>query len=156
MPKLLSTVSLYLTCPPPISITKLNINEPTIITACTRRMGKVMFLQVSVRSYPRGVPKSQVLLSQVSGPRWFQGAPKSQIGGGGLTSPRQGYPCPGQGVPQSWVGYPRAWVSPIQDRTGIPHSRLGQKGEYLLCGERYASCGHAGGLSCLLIAITWQ
>ena len=41
-------------------------------------------------------------------------------------------------------GYPRTWVPPSQDR-GSP---LRQESEYLLSSGRYASCGHAGGLSC--------
>ena len=63
-----------------------------VFTARIRRMGKVLYLQVSVCP-PPGVPQSQVL-SQVTGPRFFPGVP---------------HPWPGQdGVPPGQVrmGYP--------------------------------------------------
>ena len=64
-----------------------------------------------------------------------RGIPPSQAGGYHL--PRQGYPhlapFPGGGTLPRWGGY----IPPEQ------HSM------YLLRGGRYASCVHAGGLSCV-------
>ena len=68
-----------------------------------------------------------------------------------------GVPCPG-GVP--WPGVPWLGGYPAQGGTlarGYPvwggtlprgGTQLGQHREYLLHGGRYASCVHAGGLSC--------
>ena len=85
------------------------------------------------------------------------------VGGGGtLPGPAgEGYPAGGTqvGYPPSQVrmgvpyqGYPGR-VPPGQVRTGgVPcqgGTQLGQQKEYSLHGGRYASCVHAGGLSCL-------
>ena len=59
-----------------------------------------------------------------------------QAGGGGYQ--RWGTPQPGQDI-----GYPR-WGTPWQD--GVPGG--GQQMKYLIRRGRYASCVHAGGLSC--------
>ena len=89
-------------------------------------------------------------------PRWGEGVPPSQVGGGGTHSqvgrgvplPRQGggYPFPGRGrgylLPRWGEGYPFPGR-----RSGYP--LLEQHSVYLLRGGRYASCVHAGGLSCL-------
>ena len=73
---------------------------------------------------------------------------------GGGTLARGGYP--GGGVP--WLGgYPGQGV-PCRGGTlargEVPcrgGTQLGQHREYLLHGGRYASCVHAGGLSCLCL-----
>ena len=59
-----------------------------------------------------------------------------------------GTPQPGMGYPpvQIWMGY-----SPVQTWGGIsppPGQETEQHSEHLLRGGRYASCVHAGGLSC--------
>ena len=98
-----------------------------------RRMGKVMLSQVSV--YPRGYPFPRSL---VPGP--FPGVPQSQVLSWEVSlSQPGGTPWPGQD-----------WVPPGQDRTGVPPppSQTEQQSEYFLGGGQYASCGHAGGLSC--------
>ena len=84
-----------------------------------------------------GVPQSQVL-SQVSGRRCFltrTGAPSSQY--------RTGVP-PSQDrtrvPPWLGLGYP----SPAPP----PKKKTEQQSEHLLRGRQYASCVHAGGLSC--------
>ena len=62
-------------------------------------------------------------------------------GGGGGTLPG-GYPGrvpPRPGQDRGGVGYPAG---------GGRGTQLGQHREYLLHGGRYASCVHAGGLSC--------
>ena len=120
-----------------------------------------MFSQVSVHSH-RGILQFQVL-SQVSGPRFFtggttvpgsfphlwsqvlsQGVPQSQV-----LSWVSG-PSSFLGVPQSWPEGSEDWSTPSQDRTGVPPPppRTEQQSKYLLCSGWYASCGHAGGLSC--------
>ena len=81
-------------------------------------------------------------------------------GGGGVTPVRSRWDTSmysvgrsGWGVPE--MGYPQArnGVSPCQGwgtpqaREGVPPG-IGQHMEYLIRSERYASCVHAGGLSC--------
>ena len=56
--------------------------------------------------------------------------------------PGRGVPCPG--------GVPRSGNPPPPARSGGGGTQLGQHREYLLHGGRYASCVHAGGLSCKL------
>ena len=67
--------------------------------------------------------------------------------GGGRGYPARGVvPCP-EGVPCRWgtlVRYPHAPA-----RLGWGGTQVGQQKEYSIHGGRYASCGHAGGLSCL-------
>ena len=74
-------------------------------------------------------------------PAW-QGAPAQgtpHLAGG--TCP--GYPPPSRGhlprVPPTWQGVPARGTPPHQEQHSV----------YLLRGGRYASCVHAGGLSCL-------
>ena len=65
------------------------------------------------------------------------GQPAHSAGGGGsVVSPA--------GVGGQPAG---GWVSP----GGGGSAKIGQQNEYLLHGGRYASCVHAGGLSCLFI-----
>ena len=61
------------------------------------------------------------------------------------------YPIPGQDggyppPPTSRMGYPPPRRGP---RSGGGYPQLEQHGVYLLRGGRYASCVHAGGLSCI-------
>ena len=74
------------------------------ITARIRRMGKVMFSQVSVHSHPR-LPQSQVLF-QVSGHR----------------SQDLRYPMSRTGLGTPPPSQDRTAVPPSQDRTGVPPS----------------------------------
>ena len=95
--------------------------------------------------------------------------PRSRQGGA-----HPGYPPPG--VPPAWKGVP-AWGTPLPGRgvpaqstplpgrghlpgvppptwqgapaQGTPPPQQEQHSVYMLCGGRYASCVHAGGLSCL-------
>ena len=96
-----------------------------------------------------------------------RGVPPSQVGG---------YPLPGpggwQGVPPfphpGWGGgYPfptsRRGVPPFPDPGGGGgEPQLKQYSVYLLHGRRYASCVHAGGLSCficffaMVLTLTWK
>ena len=46
------------------------------------------------------------------------------------------------------------WRYPLS-RDGVP-PRIGQQMEYLICRDRYASCVHAGGLSCLRILLPYE
>ena len=97
------------------------------------------------RSLPRGVPRP--------GPD-REGVPQSGPDGGVGGFPSQGVPWPGPhgGYPsQGWVPPPsRDGIPPIQ-RWGTPAPLIGQQMEYLIRGGRYASCVHAGGLSCFII-----
>ena len=63
------------------------------------------------------------------------GYPPSQVRGGTLV----------EGGYLTWVP-PRQGTPPAGGGGGVPRS--GQHREYLLHGGRYASCVHAGGLSC--------
>ena len=79
---------------------------------------------------------------------------RSSRGGGTLA---RGVPWPGGGYPAREVhppgGYPAGgvpWPGGVPCRGG---TQLGQHREYLLHGGRYASCVHAGGLSCLYIQL---
>ena len=64
-----------------------------------------------------------------------------------------GVPClggyPGGGVPRSGTPLPRP--GQLGGGGGVPRS--GQHREYLLHGGQYASCVHAGGLSCYVYCI---
>ena len=124
--------------------------------------GKVMFWPMSVHGggYPTwpgggGVPQP----GPAGGyPTWPGATPgQVQMGGTPARSDR-GVPQPGgggtpgyppavvpQGTPQQWYpGYPPGGVPPAR---GVPPS-TGQQMEYLIRRSRYASCVHAGGLSC--------
>ena len=65
-----------------------------------------------------------------------------------------GTPCQGWGTP--WPGqnrsegYPKMeYPPPPPTRNGVPpHPGIGKQKDYFLRGGRYASCVHAGGLSC--------
>ena len=91
--------------------------------------------------------------------RYPRGGTQVQVPpGGGTRTPPGGYPGPGNPPwGGTWVRYPprggtrvrypprggtQVWVPP---RGG---TRVGQQKEYSLHGGRYASCVHAGGLSC--------
>ena len=63
-------------------------------------------------------------------------------GGGTLKDNQVGEPPTLDGVPLAGMGYPPAGI-------GHPPS-TGQQMEYLICHGQYASCIHAGGLSCFL------
>ena len=123
----------------------------TIFTARIRRMGKVMF---SVCPHLGGVPISHNALQHF--PECHGAA-----GGGTLPGPAGGGTLPG-GVP-CWGGYPAGEV-PCRGGTHVRYppgripppsqagggTQLGKHREYLLHGGRYASCVHAGGLSCFV------
>ena len=137
-----------------------------LFTARIRSMGKVMFSHFTgVCLFTRGYPSPRFFpRSLVPGP--FQGSTPVVAGG---------YPSPDHGVPRSQPkGYHQTGVPPPpdQDRTEVPGQdrtevppppprRIGlghppppkteQQSEYLLRGGQYASCGHAGGLSCFLL-----
>ena len=72
--------------------------------------------------------------------------------------PCRGLPCRGGTLPG---GYPARGGTQVRyppARSGWGGTQLGQHREYLLHGGRYASCVHAGGLSCFKIAsinTTW-
>ena len=136
--------------------------------------GKVLFSQVSVHiwgggGYPSswrgGGTPSQVqvggsLSSQPEGgctPSQVQveGIPSSQQGGGGGTP---SIPGPGRGVPHPrsrWRGVPPSrtkWGNPPPPPMPPPPAvRRQQHSEHLLRDGRYASCVHAGWLSCFSI-----
>ena len=92
-----------------------------------------------------------------------EGTLPGPAGGGGYparSSQGRGVPCQGALVryPPSQVrmgGYPGrdppplppAGYPPSQDG-GVGGTQVGQQKEYLIHGGRYASCVHAGGLSC--------
>ena len=70
----------------------------------------------------------------------------------GVPAPRPGtgYPL-GWGTPQTWNRAPppdMGWGTPPDLRWGTPLPQTDQHSEHLLHGGRYASCVHAGGLSC--------
>ena len=97
--------------------TNIGIGVPYVITARIRRMGKVMFSQVSVRSHPVGwgggwrggvTHLHPIILPLVACPfQWgtpshnTSTGPMSFLGGPPMTDPRS---LPGGGgVPQSWM-----------------------------------------------------
>ena len=136
--------------------------------------GKILFSQVSV-PHPGGGGgcTSSPSHNTSTGPMSFRGGdvPQWLVSGWGYPGQvRMGVPWPGQDRKypnQVRMGYPlsRYGVPPSPTRDGVPHSqgwgtlparmglpppppRLGQQMEYLIRGGRYASCVHAGGLSC--------
>ena len=116
---------------------------------------------------PRGVPGSGTPPGGVprSGtPPWGGTRVRSPPGGyPGQVPPRPGTPpgggtrvryppggVPGSGTPP-WGGYPGQVPPGGVPGSGTPPgggTRVGQQKEYSLHGGRYASCVHAGGLSC--------
>ena len=74
-------------------------------------------------------------------------------GGYPARSSRGGYPgggYPGQGGYPGWGGTLARGVPWLGGYPGWGGTQLGQHREYLLHGGQYASCVHAGGLSCYL------
>ena len=142
-----------------------------VFTARIQRMGEGnVFSLFTPGGYPDrsgGVPQPDPDRGTQPGPD--RGYP-SQIQMGG-TPVRDEVP-PSQvrmGIPQSGMGYPlssdgvppcshqvRTWgtlvwdVVPPVSSDGVP-PRIGQQMQYLICGGRYASCVHAGGLSCFSV-----
>ena len=101
------------------------------------------------RGYPRGYPGrvptwARMGGTQVGSPSW-QGTPPGQDGGYPFGYSPAGYP-PGQGT--HLAGYPPGQGTPPQPGQDGGGTQLGQQKEYSLHGGQYASCVHAGGLSC--------
>ena len=67
-------------------------------------------------------------------------------GGTQVGYPQQGTPQPGWGYPGR---VPPRQDTPLPGQVRMGGTQLGQQKEYSLHGGRYASCVHAGGLSCL-------
>ena len=111
-----------------------------------------------VRNPPRGGTLAGGVPGQVppGGVPWpggtRSGTPSTRSGWGGTLAGGVGVPWPG-GYP-GWGGYPgQVPPPPGQVRMGgVPcwggGTQVGQQKEYSLHGGRYASCVHAGGLSC--------
>ena len=108
------------------------------------------------RGYPipgldRGVPPSQVWMGVFP-------IPGLDVGGLPRVPPWPGLdwippPPPGlDGVPLLTM---TGWGTPPHGWMGYPPSPLEQHSEHLLCGRRYASCVHAGGLSCSHLFLCW-
>ena len=102
--------------------------------------------QIQVGGYPildpgRGVPAQGTPLPGMGAPAW--GTPPHLAGG----TPCLGYPplLPGRGAPAQGTPPPTWQGVPAQ---GTPPPQQEQHSVYLLRGGRYASCVHAGGLSC--------
>ena len=114
------------------------------------------YLQPADRGYPK-VPPFQVSSQVGVGTVWYPRVPlvqvRSQVGMG----EPHGTPCQHDGdTPSiSMMAIP----PPCQQGTPRPLPRSGQVGcpqseqhrEYLLCGGRYPSCVHTGGLSCVCV-----
>ena len=115
--------------------------------ARSSRGGEVVPCQVQPGGYPaRGVPcRGGPMLVGVHceggtlprGVPMRGGYPARGYPAGGVPMPRLGYPA--QGVP-CWGGYPAKGGT-----------QVGQQKEYSIHGGQYASCVHAGGLSCLFL-----
>ena len=143
--------------------------------------GKVMFWQASILPsihlsvHRGGVPISHNALQHfpecheaaggVPGPP--PGGVPGQVPppGGGTRTPRGGYPVryPPGGYPAQ-VPPPGGYPAQVPPRGGTrlryPPPRggtwVGQQKEYSLHGGRYASCVHAGGLSCSWLPSKWD
>ena len=114
-----------------------------------RKVKKIIIITARVRSTREGnIYTWECLSVHNCGGGW--GGTPSEVwwqGGGGYPIPGLaggGYPIPGLaggGVPhpQTWD-----WVPPLDLGPGTPPP------EHLIRGGRYASCVHAGGLSCFL------
>ena len=62
--------------------------------------------------------------------RWGEGTPNLPIAGVPIGRLDEGW---------NWMGYP------------LPRQEIEPQSEHMLCGERYTSCIHAGGLSCIFL-----
>ena len=111
---------------------------------------------------PRGYldpPGGYPGLATPSGGVFRSGTPP---GGTQVRYPPWGYPDPPRGVPRSRYP-PEGYSGPVPPRGGTqvwyPDSppgggtQVGQQKEYSLHGGRYASCVHAGGLSCFILIL---
>ena len=110
-----------------------------------RRGGGVMFSQVFFCSGGTPVPGSfpglwSKILSWRDTPVLAGGYPSLSWG----EYPRTGYPLASTEVPPSWD-----WGN-----TPSPPRKTEQQSKYLLHVGRYASCSHAGGLSCCLCIVS--
>ena len=114
-----------------------------------------------VRVSPRGVP-GQVPRPPRGGGTWPgtlpppRGVPRpprvpDRVPPGGYPDPRGTWP----GTPRGGTQTPPGYLTGYPPRGGVPGppggggTQLGQHREYLLHSGRYASCVHAGGLSCI-------
>ena len=99
---------------------------------------------------PGGVPGSGTPPGGYPGQVPPGGVPGSGTPPGGYLDPPGGYPgqVPPGGVPGPPTGVPGSGGVPRPPPGG--GTRVGQQKEYSLHGGRYASCVHAGGLSCLI------
>ena len=111
-----------------------------------------------------GVPPSGQWRAHPAG----RGYPSLGLDGGTPCQDWMGYPPPigtGWGTPMGtvrgtptpcwdWMGVPpvgTGWATPLLGLDGVPplpHQETEQQSELLLRGGRYASCVHAGGISC--------
>ena len=107
-------------------------------------MGKVLFLQESVCSYRGGgegdTPIQPYRWRITPPPLGLMGYPPVRLGGGTPLRRDEDTPPPLSG----WI-----WVPP-------PPPETEQHSQYLFRGGRYASCAHAGGLSCLKICFIFS
>ena len=105
------------------------------------------FLMLLPPSFPTGGTPA-FLMEEYSLPRSGWGYPFQGLAGGSTPFPSQS-----GGTPFSDLG---RWYNPVLtwdlDR-GCPQPE--QHSVYLLHGRRYASCIHAGGLSCCLCDVMW-
>ena len=112
---------------------------------------------LSVNNCGGGYPVQVWMVGGNPGQGWMGGATPSQVWGGtpaksgwwGVPHPRSGW----WGVPPTMTGW---GTSPHHDWMGYPPK---QHSEHLLCGGRYASCVHVGGLSCvftLFVCPSWR
>ena len=95
---------------------------------------------------PRGVPRSRY---PPWGGYWGPGTPPPGGYQGPGTPPGGGYQGPGTHPPPPGGGYRGPGTPP-----GGGGTRVGQQKEYSLHGGRYASCVHAGGLTCLIMLLS--
>ena len=132
--------------------------------------GKVLFSQVSVCSHFGEVPHPADR-GGYPHPRCPGGGVPHPGPGGGVPHPSSrrgtscsswGYPLPGPDLGLGTPPYRTGWGTHCARLDGVPPHRprlMGyppcqeteQHSEHLLRGGRYASCVHAGGLSCLIL-----